>query len=101
MAIMIAEVLLSLFAVFGLYAAVHLFVLRPGCASVLVAVELRAPLSPQEAEARIAVARKQFLLEGYPIVLLVDAVLLEDEAFLPLLETADTYFVVEDEKKEI
>ena len=101
MAVMIAEVLLSLLAVFGLYAAVRLFLLQPSRSFASIAIELRAPLTPQEAEMRIAIARKQFLLEGYPIVLLVDAVLLEDASFLPLLEAVDACFVVEDETKEM
>ena len=99
MAVLIAEVLLSLFAVFGLYAAVLLFALRPCGASVAVAVELRAPLSVEEARALLTVVHKQWLLEGYPVVALVEEALLADEAMWLLLETAvDDYYIIAKEK---
>jgi len=96
-AVLIAEILLSLFAVFGLYAAVRLFALWPCRAYLSVAVELRAPLTPEEGEQRLACAQRQFFPEGYPVVLLIDAALAADPAFRPLLEAADACFVMEGE----
>ena len=99
MAVLIAEVLLSLFAVFGLYAAVLLFALRPCGGLLAVAVVLRAPLSVAEARALLTAAHKQWLLEGYPVIALVDDVLLVDETLAALLETAvDAYYIIENEK---
>ena len=100
MAVLIAEIVLSLLAVFGLYAAVLLFALRPARGDFAVAVKLSAPMPLAEAKRLLTVARRQYLLEGYPVVVLVDAALLADEGFVALLdEVADICYVVEEEKR--
>ena len=96
MAVMIAEMLLSLFAVFGLYAAVLLFALRSTQRGILIAVELSAPLSAVEAKNRLAVVRRQLLWEKYPVIVLVDESLLSDAEIVALLEASvTTYYVIQ------
>jgi hypothetical protein len=98
-AVLIAEVLLSLFAVFGMYAAVLLFAFRPGKKFMAAAIDLRAPMTAEEAEALLAVTHRMLLFEGYSVVALVDQALLRDEAFVALLENSvDAYYIVENKE---
>ena len=75
MAVLIAEIVLSLFAVFGVYAAVRLLAVRfltP--ATFAVAVEIFEEIDPREAKAIYLLAREQFFLFGAGrVIVLLDS----------------------------
>ncbi len=74
MAVMIAEIVLALFAVFGVYAAVRLFATRLfSPASFAVAIEVREEIDLREAKSLYFLAREQFFLFGTGrVVVLLD-----------------------------
>lgn len=99
MAIFMAELILSLFAVFGLYEAVRLFVacfFTPIPTGVVL--ELREPMLPRELEAAVAHARDQRPPRGGPVVALLHGSLAEDEELLSCLTSRGVicYAVEED-----
>jgi hypothetical protein len=65
MAVLIAEIVLSLFAVFGVYAAARLLVTRiflPGMFAVTI--EVFEEIDPREAKSLYMLAKEQFFLFG-------------------------------------
>ena len=65
MAVMIAEIVLALFAVFGVYAAVRLLATRLFApAAFAVAIEVREEIDPREARSLYLLAKEQFFLFG-------------------------------------
>ena len=74
MAVLIAEIVLSLFAVFGVYAAVRLLVIRfltPAAFSV--AIEVHEAINEREAKAIYLLAKEQFFLSGIGrVIVLLD-----------------------------
>ena len=72
MAVLIAEIVISLFAVFGLYAAVRFFctlLLAPKC--LTVALEVKEPVGAEEAALLLCRARECAIAPHYRTVVLV------------------------------
>jgi len=72
MAVLIAEIVISLFAVFGLYAAVRFFctlLLAPK--SLVVALEVEGPVGSEEAALLLCRARECAIAPRYRMVVLI------------------------------